>query len=49
MSAVEIHRELCAVVYGQNVMNEGTVRQSCRMFKDEQKIFTMKSEVVGHL
>jgi hypothetical protein len=34
-SAAEIHRELCAV-YGQNVMNEGTVRQWCRMFKDEQ-------------
>jgi hypothetical protein len=27
MSAVEIHRELCAVVYGQNVVSEGTVRQ----------------------
>jgi hypothetical protein len=25
MSAVEIHRELCAE-YGQNVMSEGTVR-----------------------
>jgi hypothetical protein len=34
MKAVEIHRELCAAVYGQNVMNEGTVRQCCRMFKD---------------
>jgi hypothetical protein len=27
MSAVKIHRELWATVYGQNVMNEGTVRQ----------------------
>jgi hypothetical protein len=27
MSAAEIHHELCTVVYGQNVMNEGTVRQ----------------------
>jgi hypothetical protein len=27
MSAAEIHGELCAVVYGQNVMREGTVRQ----------------------
>jgi hypothetical protein len=27
LSAEEIHRELCAAVYGQNVMNEGTVRQ----------------------
>jgi hypothetical protein len=35
MSAVEIHRELCAV-YGQNVINEGTVRQWCRMFRDGQ-------------
>jgi hypothetical protein len=34
VSAVEIHHELCAVVYGQTVMSEGTVRQTCRMFKD---------------
>jgi transposase len=34
MSAAEIHRELCAVVYGQNVMSEGTVRQWRRMFRD---------------
>jgi hypothetical protein len=34
MSAVEIHRELCAAVYGQNVMSEGTVRQLCRLFRD---------------
>jgi uncharacterized protein involved in tellurium resistance len=33
MSAAEIHRELCAVVYIQNVMNEATVRQWCRIFK----------------
>jgi hypothetical protein len=33
MSAAEIHRELC-VVFGQNVMSEGTVRQWCRMFRD---------------
>jgi hypothetical protein len=32
MSAMEIHHELCAI-YGQNVRNEGTVRQWCRMFK----------------
>jgi hypothetical protein len=25
MNAEEIHRELCAAVYGQNVMSEGTV------------------------
>jgi transposase len=33
VSAAEIHRELC-VVYGRNIMSEGTVRQWCRMFKD---------------
>jgi hypothetical protein len=35
MDAAEIHHELC-VVYGQNVMSEGTVRQWCRMFKDRR-------------
>jgi hypothetical protein len=29
----EIHLEIC-VVYRQNVMSEGTVRQWCRVFKD---------------
>jgi hypothetical protein len=33
VSAVEIRCELC-VVYGQNVMSEGTSRQWCRMFKN---------------
>jgi hypothetical protein len=33
MNAAEIHRELCAAVYGQNVISEGTVRQWCSMFK----------------
>jgi hypothetical protein len=33
MSAVEIHRQLCAI-YGRNVMSEGTTRQWCIMFKD---------------
>jgi hypothetical protein len=33
---MEIHRELRAAVYGQNVMSEGNVRQWCRMFKDER-------------
>jgi hypothetical protein len=33
-SAAEIHRKLCAAVYGQNVMSEGTVRPWCRTFKD---------------
>jgi transposase len=36
MSAVEIHHEICATIYGQSVMSEGTVRQWCRMFKDGQ-------------
>jgi hypothetical protein len=31
MSAAKIHRELC-VVYGPNVMSEGTAGQWCRMF-----------------
>jgi transposase len=34
MSVMEIHHELCAAVYGQSVMSEGTVRQWCRMFED---------------
>jgi hypothetical protein len=34
MSAVEIHRELCAAVCSQNVMSEETVKQWRRMFKD---------------
>jgi hypothetical protein len=29
MNVAEINNELCAAVYGQNVMNEGTVRQWC--------------------
>jgi hypothetical protein len=32
MSAEEIYCELC-VIYSQNVMSEGTVRQWCRMLK----------------
>jgi hypothetical protein len=32
MNAEEIHRELF-MVYGQNVISEGTVRQWCKMFK----------------
>jgi hypothetical protein len=34
MTAAKICCELCAAVYSQNVMIEGTVRQRCRMFKD---------------
>jgi hypothetical protein len=33
MSAAEIHCELC-MFYGQNIMSEGTVQQSCGMFRD---------------
>jgi hypothetical protein len=33
MAAAKIYHELL-VVYGQNVMSNGTVRQWCRMFKD---------------
>jgi hypothetical protein len=36
MSAAEMHCELCAAVYGQNVLSEGTVKQWLRMFKDGQ-------------
>jgi hypothetical protein len=36
MSAAEIHRALC-VIYGQNVMSEGAVRQWCGMFKDGRR------------
>jgi hypothetical protein len=32
MSTAEIHHELSKVLYGQNVMNDGTLQ--CRMFKD---------------
>jgi hypothetical protein len=50
MSNEEIHRELCATVYGQNVMSEETVRQWCRMFKDGRKIFTIRAKYsAGHL
>jgi hypothetical protein len=49
MSNAEIHCELCATVYGQNVMCEESVRQCCRVIKDGRKIFTMKSEMFGHL
>jgi hypothetical protein len=36
MSAAEIHCELCAAVYSQNVMSGGTIRQWNRIFKDGQ-------------
>jgi hypothetical protein len=34
MNVEETHRDLCAAVYGQNVMREGKVRVWRRMFKD---------------
>jgi hypothetical protein len=46
MSAAENRCELCAI-YGQNVMSEGTVKQWCS--KIGEKMFKIKSEVVGHL
>jgi hypothetical protein len=48
MCAAEIYRELCAV-YGLNVTSKGTVRQCVECFKMGEQMFTMKSEVVGHL
>jgi hypothetical protein len=33
VSVVEIQRELCSAVYGQNVMSEGTVRQCVECLK----------------
>jgi hypothetical protein len=49
MNAAEINCKLCAVVYGQNVMSEGTVRQCVESSKIGEKMFTIKSKVVGHL
>jgi hypothetical protein len=48
VSSAEIHRELCAV-YGQKVMGAGIVRKWCSMFEHGRKMFTINSEVVGHL
>jgi hypothetical protein len=33
MSVAEIHRELCAADYTQNIMSEGTIRQWCKFSK----------------
>jgi hypothetical protein len=46
-SAVEIHRELCAVVNGKNVTSEGSVRQGYRMLKEGKQMFMIKSAVVA--
>jgi hypothetical protein len=51
MSATEIHCELCAV-YDQNIRNEGTIGQWCRIFKDgrtNEQMFTTRSEVLDRL
>jgi hypothetical protein len=45
ISVAKIYRELGSV-YGHNVTSEGTVGQWCRMFKDGDQMFTIKSEVV---
>jgi hypothetical protein len=37
INAAEIPRELYVAIYGQNIMNEGTVRQRRKMFKDGRK------------
>jgi hypothetical protein len=47
MGVAEIHHELFAIVYGKNIMSEGTVRQWCRMFKGGQTVFMMKNKMVG--
>jgi hypothetical protein len=44
MNAAQILRELCAAVYGQNVMSEGTASQRRRMFKDGRKIFRCRAK-----
>jgi hypothetical protein len=49
MSAAEIHHELCMAVYDQGIMSEGAIRQWCRMFRDGQIKFTMKSKVRDEL
>jgi hypothetical protein len=48
MSAAEIHFELCAV-YSQNITSEAAVRQCVECSELGEQMFTMKSEVVGHL
>jgi hypothetical protein len=45
MSAVDIHHELCMTVYSQNAMSEAFVEYS----NMGEQMFTMMSEVVGHL
>jgi hypothetical protein len=49
MSAAEIHRELRAAVYSQNIMGEVILRQCVEYSKMGEQMFMMKSEVVCHL
>jgi hypothetical protein len=49
MSATKIQRELCMAVYDRNVMSKGITRQWCEYSKIGEKMFTMKSKVIGHL
>jgi uncharacterized protein YecA (UPF0149 family) len=42
MSAKEIHHELFTI-YDQNITNEGTVRQWCKMFKMGKQMLAMES------
>jgi hypothetical protein len=45
VSPEEIHQELCMMVYSQNVISEGSVRQWCRMFTVKSKVVSEPSAV----
>jgi hypothetical protein len=45
ITAAEIRRELCAAVYGQDVMSEVW----CRMFKDRRTDVHDEERNIGHL
>jgi hypothetical protein len=49
MSSVETHRKLCVVVYRQNVISEGTVRQWWKCSKMGEHMFMKKSKMASHL
>jgi hypothetical protein len=46
MSAAEINHELCAAIYSQNVMSEGTVRQWCRIVRNERMNIHDEEQIV---
>jgi putative IMPACT (imprinted ancient) family translation regulator len=48
-SAAEICLELCAAVYDQDVMMKELQDNGAECSKMGEQMFTMKSEVVGHL